>query len=294
MMESLAFAKLWPLLALGFSFLGAVIIGYNQWARVDGRKLLVLRAIGVLPIAALGAVFLPFPDEVRFYVVAALSGVLLAYGDTLLFNASSDHGGRLTALYVPLKMLIGFTIWAALRPESLLPLVVEPWRLVLLTLGFGLCGGALMFIRRVDASVVALLAVLPVAMIYAACDVISKEAMGEGGTATAAAAVGSALAFLTVTSTVGTLGGVLLGGSFKPTWEEVWKSALFGLVFVTGIAVLLLAIALSPNPGYVGAITMLSALWLAVYGWWRRGEHNNWWAGIALLVGALAVAVGTF
>lgn len=294
MMDAGAFMKLWPWLAFAFSFWGAVIIGYNQWAQVDGRKLLVLRALGVLPVAALGACFLPWPDEPRFYAVAAVMGVLLAYGDTLLFNASSTHGGRLTALYVPLKMLIGFTLWAVLRPESLLPVLVEPWRLGLLTLGFGLCAGALMFLRRVDASVSALVAVLPVAMLYAVCDVGSKEAMVEGSAmASAAASVGSALAFLTVTSTVGTLGGVLLGGRFKPTWREVWRSALFGLVFVSGISTLLLAIALAPNPGYVGAITMLSALWLAVYGWWMRGEHNNWWAGVALLAGAIAVAVGT-
>lgn len=295
MTEHLPFAtKLWPLLAFGFSFMGALIIGFNQWAQVDGRKLLVLRALGVLPVALLGACFLPWPQEIRFYVVAAVSGVLLAYGDTLLFNASSSHGGRLTALYVPLKMLIGFVIWAVLEPQSLLPLLIDPWRLVLLVLGFGLCGGALMFIRRVDASVAALLAVLPVAIIYAVCDVISKVAMGEGGAGLGAgAAVGSALAFLTVTSTVGTLGGVILGGTFKPTWREVWRSMLFGWIFVVGIAMLLLAIALSPNPGYVAAITMLSSLWLAIYGWWRRGEVNNWWAGVALLAGAVAVALGT-
>lgn len=290
-----ALAHLWPLLAFGFSFCGAVIIGYNQWAQVKGRHLVVLRALGILPVAILGALFLPWPTEPQFYVVAAVLGAALAYGDILLFNASAAHGGRLTALYVPLKMLTSFVLWAALRPESLLPVLMEPWRVGLLVAGFGLCGGALMFIRRVDASVAALVAIVPVAVLYAVCDVGSKEALGDvSGGQGLVAVLGSAIAFLTTTSTVGTLGGLLLGGTFKTNRAEVLKSALFGVIFIVGLGVLLLAIALAPNPGYVAAISMLSALWLAIYGWWMRGERNNWWAGITLLVGAVAVAVATF
>jgi hypothetical protein len=56
---------------------------------------------------------------------------------------------------------------------------------------------------------------------------------------------------------------------------------------------LLVTIALAPNPGYVAAITMLSALWLAIYARVTKGEYNNWWSGLALLAGAIAVAVAT-
>lgn len=285
---------LWPLLALGFSFCGALIIGYNQWARLDGRALVVLRVLGVWPLALLSMLFLPWPYDWQFYAVAAAMGAGLAYGDVLLFNASAEHGGRLAALYVPMKMLIGFALWAFLAPESLLPLLLEPWRISLLVVGFGFCAGALIFLRKVDASWVALLAVLPVAMLFALSDIVAKAALGE---VTAQQGllpvVGRTVAFLAMTNTVGAVGGLILGGPWKPTRREVLLAALFGAILLGGLSLLLVTLALAPNPGYVAAITMLSALWLALLGYFMRGEHNNWWAGVALLAGAVAVAVAT-
>lgn len=285
---------LWPWLALGFSFCGALIIGYNQWARLDGRALVVLRVLGVWPLALLSTLFLPWPGDWQFYTVAAAMGAGLAYGDVLLFNASATYGGRLAALYVPLKMLIGFALWALLAPETLLPLLLEPWRIGALVLGFGLCGGALMFLRRADASWMALVAVLPVAMLFALSDVVAKAALGEVTAQQGLLPVmGRTVAFLTMTSTVGAVGGLILGKPWKPTLREVLLAALFGVVLLSGLSLLLVTLALAPNPGYVAAITMLSALWLALMGYVVRREHNNWWAGVALLAGAVAVAVAT-
>lgn len=286
--------QLWPFLALLFSFCGAIIIGFNQWAKVDGRVLVVFRSAGVWPLALLSALFLPWPHDVMFYAVAALMGVGLAYADVILHNASAEFGGRLAALYVPLKMLVAFALWAFLAPETLVPLMFEPWRVVLLVLGFGLCGGALMFMRRVDASFAALIAITPVAMLFALGDVVAKEALGEVTMEHGMAAlVGRTIAFLWVTNTVGSVGAFMLGGALHFTRTDVLKSILFGVVLLLGLTLLLVTIALAPNPGYVAAITMLSALWLALYASVVRGEHNNWWAGIALLVGAIAVALAT-
>jgi hypothetical protein len=36
---------------------------------------------------------------------------------------------------------------------------------------------------------------------------------------------------------------------------------------------------------------MLSAVWLALWARWMRGERNNLWAGLALVVGAMCVGV---
>lgn len=284
----------WPLLALAFSFCGAVIIGYNQWARLDGRALVVLRVVGVWPLALLSLAFLPWPQHASFYAAAAGMGALLSYGDVLLFNASAQHGGRLAALYVPLKMMTGFVLWALLEPESLLPLLLQPWRVGVLALGFSLCGGALMFLRRADAGWAALVAVVPVAVLFALVDVVAKAELGPVTAQHGLLPVlGSTVAFLTVTNTVGALGGLVLGKPWKPTGREVLLAGLFGVILLAGLSVLLVTLALAPNPGYVAAITMLSALWLAVLGYVRRKEHNNWWAGLALVAGAMAVAVAT-
>jgi hypothetical protein len=285
--------ELWPFFALAFSFWGAVIIGYNHWAQVDGRTLVVLRTLGVWPLALLSLLFLPWPQDMTFYMVAAGMGTGLAYADTLLFNAAATHGGRLTALYIPLKMMIGFFLWIVIDPASATPLLAHPWKLAAVVAGFGACGTALMFLRKADASWTALAAVLPVALLLALGDVVAKEALGavtaEHGWAEV---IGRTVAFLTVTTTVGSVGGMVLGGKIHFTWADALRSAGFGVVLLTGLSLLLLTLAIAPNPGYVAAITMLSALWLAMWAHFAHGEHNNIWAGVALVAGAMLVALG--
>jgi hypothetical protein len=286
-------APYWPLLALGFSLCGALIIGFNQWAQLPGAQLVAWRWLGVAPLAVAALLVLPAPTSPMFYAVAALMGAGLAWADVLLFNASRVHGARLTALYIPLKMLLALVLWAAIDPLSLMPLMLEPWRLPLLMGGLALCAGALMFLRQSDASFKALIAVFPVAGLFALGDVVAKGAlpdptMGASGLAPVA---GSAVAFLLTTVSVGSIGAVALHGWQTPKWPELWRSALFGAVLLASLTLLLVTLALAPNPGYVAAITMLSALWLAILAR-LRGAQENMWAGLGLLLGAICVAVG--
>ncbi len=288
---------LWPLLALGFSFCGAVIVGFNHWAKLDSTRLVVLRGAGVLPLALLAWLLLPWPQHGDFYVAAAGMGVLIAFSDILLFRAAATHGGRLAALYIPMKMLLGFAVWGLLVPESVTALAGTWWRLLLVLGGFGLCSGALFSLRKQDASWAGLMAVVPVAVLLALGDVVAKHALNAASDGLVAV-VGSAVAFVTMTTSMGTLVGlILIGWKHKrftlPTQREVLLSAAFGAILLASLSVLLVALAIAPNPGYVGAVTMLSALWLAIHGYYYHGERANWWSGIALLAGAIAVAVGS-
>ncbi|RYG59417.1 MAG: hypothetical protein EON60_10510 [Alphaproteobacteria bacterium] len=288
---------LWPLLALGFSFCGAVIVGFNHWAKLDSTRLIVLRGAGVVPVALLAWLVVPWPAHGDFYVAAAAMGVLIAFSDILLFKAASTHGGRLAALYIPMKMLLGFVVWGLIAPSSVTALAEDWWRMVLVLAGFGLCSGALFSLRKQDASWAGLVAVAPVAVLLALGDVVAKYALNTSADGLLAV-VGSAVAFVTTTTTMGTVVGlVLIGVKHRrfamPTRREVVLSAAFGALLLASLSVLLVALAIAPNPGYVGAVTMLSALWLAIHGYIYHGERANWWSGVALLAGAVAVAVGS-
>ena len=284
----------WPLMALGFSFCGALIVGFNHWANLDGGRLVVLRWLGVVPLALIAFAVLPWPGEVRFYLVAAVMGVLLALSDKLLFNAASVHGGRMAALYIPIKMLLGFLLWGLLDPTSVVMLVDMPWRGALVAAGFGLCCASLFSLRKQDAGRAALVAILPVAALLALGDVAAKYSLNSTAT-DLWSVVGSATAFLTVTCTVGSIAGLIAkkGRFAKPTLREVVLSAAFGAILMASLSLFLATLAIAPNPGYVGAITMLSALWLAIHGYLYHKERANLWSGVILLLGAICVAVGT-
>ena len=282
----------WPILALAFSVCGALIIGFNQWARLDGNQLVIWRSAGVLPLATVAMLVLPIPQNFGFYAIAALMGVMFAYADILLFNASRDHGARLTALYIPLKMVMAFSFWAVMDPLSLLPLLLEPWRLPLVLVGFALCGGALMYIRQCDASVKAVIAILPVAILFTLGDVVAKVVLPPPVSTSLQATIGGAVAYLATTTAVGTVCGLVLHRKGVAPWPVILKSTLFGVLMLGSIGLLLVTLAIAPNPGYVAAVTMLSALWLALWATFVRGERTNLWAGLGLLLGALCVAFG--
>lgn len=282
---------LWPLLALLFSFCGAVIVGFNHYAKVDGGKLVVLRWLGVAPLAGVSLLLLPWPENPSFYLIALAMGVLLALSDKLLFDAAAKHGGRLTALYIPMKMLLGFVLWGAVDPASVTVLAAYPWRGVLVAAGFAACVYAFTHLRRNDASKAAILAIVPVAVLLSIGDVVAKYAL-EVPSGDIWQVVGNATAFLAMTNTIGCVVGLMMTRRFRPTGREVLLSAVFGVILMVGLSVFLLSLALAPNPGYVGAITMLSALWLAIHGYFAHHERTNWWGGVLLLAGAILVAVG--
>lgn len=288
--------ELWPLLALGFSFCGAIIIGYNQWAQMDGRVMAVWKIPGVLLVAVPAFWLLPWPHDPMFYLIAALLGLLLSYADILLMDAAAQHGARLTALYIPIKMLVVFALWCVIEPAAWWAVAAHPWKLVVLGGCAALSFWSLAHIRRCDASWPALLAVAPVAMIFAAEDAGVKGLLGPP-TGDVMAMIGGSVAFLTMTCFV----GALFGAGWL-AWDKtalprdattVLKGGVFGLMVMLGVSLLLVTLALAPNPGYVAAITMLSAVWLAIWAHFVKGERNSVVAGIGLVISAMGVALVT-
>ena len=282
---------MWPLLALGFSFCGAVIIGYNQHFKIDGRVMAVWRVVGVVPVALAAAWLLPWPRDPQFYAVSVLLGFGSVVGDVLLMNAAARYGGRLSALYVPMKMLLGFALWSAVAPDSLAPLLAAPWKLAAVLACFGAATWALTHIRRNDMSWSALLAVLPVAGIFAVEDVVEKLWLpAPVAGVPMAETLGAAVAMLVVMTGVGALPALVwLRGRVPFDRRTVLASAAFGVILVAGIAVLLLALAAAPNPGYVAAVSALSTVWLGIWGRVMHGERNNTPSLLLLVAAAMGV-----
>lgn len=285
--------ELWVLLAVVFSFAGAAIISYNHVFQLDGRELVIWRALGVVPLAVAAWWWLPWPGEWWFYAVSVGLGLASMVGDVWLMNAAARYGGRLSSMYVPMKMLWVFVLWVVVDPASAAPLLEQPWKLVVVLACFGLAAYGIGHIRRNDVSVRALLAVVPVALIFGVEDVVEKYVL-PAPPASSLETVGATVAMLSVMFLVAVpFAMVWLGG--LPRWNayHAMIGAGFGVLLMAGISVLLVAFVLAPNPGYVGAITALSTVWLALWARWREGERNNLLAILMLVAAAVGVAVVT-
>lgn len=292
MMDVMILTEYWPLLALIFSFVGACLIGYNHRFQMDGKKLAVWRLVGVLPVAALAWWFLPWPTDPVFYVIAAGLGIGAVVGDVLLLNAAARYGGRLSSSYVPMKMLLAFVLWLVVDPASRQVLMAEPWKMVVVLGCFALAGHALGHIRRNDSSWRALLAVVPVAVIFAGEDVVEKYVLEVYEAQGMMVLLGGVSAMLATLLATGTVTLVLLDvATLRATHREVAVAAGFGVLLMVGIALLIVTLVLSPNPGYVAAITVLSSVWLSLWARWRYNEVNSTVALLLLVVSAAGVAL---
>lgn len=293
-MEGAALTAWWPWLALAFSLCGALIIGYNQAARLDGHHAVLWRLFGILPLALASLFFLSWPAEFGVYIGAATLGVVLAFADVRLYRVSAVFGARLAALYIPLKIGLGFCLWSAIAPSSLQLFYLSPGKLFMVAGAFVLGWVAFINLRRNDVSLTALKALLPVAALLAVADVLAKLCLPVGNETTLPEILGRAVAVLTVAAL--SSAAIVLwrqGKLARPTATQALWGAGLGLLHLGGLSVLLLALALAPNPGFVGSITILSAVWLAVYAHFAHHEKNNLWAGLLLVFAGGVVAFAT-
>lgn len=281
----------WIWLSLLFSFAGAAIISYNHVFKLDGRDLVIWRALGVLPVALAAWWWLPWPDTWWFYAVSVGLGLASVVGDVWLMNAAARYGGRLSSLYVPMKMMWVFVLWLLVSPASALPLLEAPWKLLVVLACFAMAAYGIGHIRRNDVSLRALLAVLPVALIFGMEDVVEKYVL-PAPPASLTETLGATTAMLSVMLLVAVPFAAIWRGGL-PRWNphHALIGAGFGMLLMVGIAVLLLAFVLAPNPGYVGAITALSTVWLALWARWREGEHNSLPAVLMLVAAAIGIAL---
>lgn len=282
----------WPVLALIFSFFGAAIIHANHVFKLDGFIAVFIRGFILLLIGLPLSLYLGAPQEQTFYIFAAAAGVIITVADILLMNASATHGGRLTALYIPLKIFFLFFLWGLLEPTSITGL--SSAQLITILACFTLTAMALLNFRRSDASMKALFAVIPIALLFTGADVFAKEAISTSNL------IGSALIFLSVS---GIIAAVLSGGWIKfhrkqsllsvCTKDNIIGATVMGLILMVGVPIMLSAIALAPNPAYVGAITILASVWLTIYYKVSRGDDASLTASMVMIISAIVLTLVT-
>lgn len=280
----------WPVLALIFSFFGAMIIHANHIFKLDGFIAVFIRGFILLGVGLPISLLFGAPEESNFYIFAALSGVLITAADVLLMNAAARHGGRLTALYIPLKIYFVFILWSIIDPASLTGL--NTWQITAIIGCFSVTTAAFLNFRKSDASMAALVSVVPISLLFTGADVFAKQAISTTNL------LGSALMFLTIS---GIVAAILSGLWIKFHRKQNIKAVLIrsnivgatvmGALLIVGIPIMLMAFALAPNPAYVGAITVLSSVWLTVYYKLFRGDDASLIASLIMVASSIVLTL---
>ncbi|PIZ30774.1 MAG: hypothetical protein COY40_04005 [Alphaproteobacteria bacterium CG_4_10_14_0_8_um_filter_53_9] len=195
-------------------------------------------------------------------------------------------------------MFMLFFVWLVLDTAHRESLLAKPLHMAGILACMGGCAYALAHMRKSDASLAALTAILPVAILLAGADIMAKILLTPPqGTPDIAHIAGGAIGWMLTTGLVASLAsGLVLVVQKQPlsvSKPVFLKSVLFGVILLYSITVLLASITLAPNPGYVAAITMLSAVWLSLFAHLKGREQTNLTADITLIASALALTLLT-
>lgn len=295
-MAGIAFLPWW---VWGFftSLMVATFLLINQHFKLKPSTLMLWRGFGV------AAAFLPFvlfstpPKNPLFYVITLIMGLLVAVYDRASLKSASTFGAGVTSRLLPMGIWVSFIVWLFLKPAYRQSLLDDPQKLVAVVVALLVAGVAVFFLRKDAISKEAALYLLPFIALSGVLDVFNKVAMNM--TENPIMGAFSYGFWLSFACGCGTLGLRFLEGRHMHLAEAFTPHALKGgLILALSMVLLMIsknfAMYLTPNPAYVGLLTLFCPIWVALYN--RLTHHTdttNLWAGLLFVLSAAVVIAFT-
>lgn len=124
--------ELWWILALISGMITGINIYLNQIIKMPSSLMMVYRgllaALLMIPFAPL----FPLPQNIRFWVLVTIQGLLISYSDRKMYSGSKKFGGEIVASIKPLVVSLVFVFWWVIKPSQLVELLQNPERFILI------------------------------------------------------------------------------------------------------------------------------------------------------------------
>lgn len=282
----------WVSFSLIASVLVAVMTQINHHLQMRAPLVVLLRSVFTLLLLAPVVAQIVWPQHTSFFVYFSLAAFSALAGDLILFEAARQHGGRLTSMFMPVKILTAFVAWACIDQLYLSSLFENPLNSSGILFFLVLSAYAVASLRHCDVSWPAFKQVFFVGIFFTLLDVFVKLGM-EGTNMTQ-----TALLFVFIRAAVGVpVALIILRFQREEGSLQNWREIISGRRgFIMGVGVLLggisvmnsfslnMSVGLSPNPGYVSVLLLLSIVWLSLYNRLRGYDDRASVKNIALLV----------
>lgn len=282
----------WFCVALVASIAQAITFDLNRTLRMNAIVLVYWRSLLALPL------FLPVLAFVDigvlppvFWWVCGYAALSAAVGLTIQNYLSAKGGGRVASLVMPLKVLFTFLLWLCIDEAYRHGLVAEPLKAFLLGLCFISSVMAMNFMRRSDIGLLALLLIIPDALLYALYDVLAKYVLElDFNTNTLLAFALLCNLFVAVMMQAMVLWPAKRGVPVRPTRHQLNQAAKLAFLSAVCWVFVPLSLVWAANPAYPGMVMMLAPVWLTAY-YRMTGikDEAHPWAGLVMVVAALGV-----
>ncbi|HBH26457.1 MAG TPA: hypothetical protein DDX54_03540 [Rhodospirillaceae bacterium] len=274
----------WWLLALLSSATAACDAGLNRYFRAEPWGLALWASVAQSVILAPVLFFAP-DWSVLFLAAAVLGGALLTIFDVTIFRVAAEYGGAAIPRVLAARVWMTFMIWAAIDWPHTAALLAEPARALGILGSLTAAAVCAAVMNRCPATRTVAVALLPALGATVAQAILLKLAL-----TTVAPALSSAALYALVTSAVeAALCAALMArrGRRIALRPYLPAAAVMGATSAGTITLRFGAFVGAPNPGYIYAIALLSAVWL--WAWHAlRGipDGRSPWAGLGLVASA--------
>ena len=166
--------NLWWIAALFASCMLAMFVFANQVFRLKGSLVMIYRGIGTATVLLPFVPFVDFIHDVNFYYVCIINGLLIAFLDNRILNASKIFGAELSAMLQPFSIVIEFFAWFIIVPASFTALIASPIRLSLIIASLLALALSITMVKHSKMTKKAFLYILPAMLCVSVIDILCK------------------------------------------------------------------------------------------------------------------------
>lgn len=280
----------WLPLALLASLIAAQNVEMNRRARQEGFRLNLWRT-GIAAIFWLCvSPFFTWPQDGLFYAAAMFGGVAMIIGFTIQNDLANKHNGRVAILYMPIKAVGVFVVWAMISPTAREHIFDKPLVAVGVIACLATMVAAMAEFRKNDVSWRSLRAIMPIVAVYGAGDILTRLVINP------AELMQTLPAFFCVSTVTSTLVSLMLW-PWRPKREissfnrKLAKDGAKASVCSTVNQMLfVISLVMAPSPAYASMILLLTPVWLLVYHRVVRiPDDANPIAGTVIVIAAVAL-----
>jgi hypothetical protein len=282
---------IWGLFALiaGLTYCAQTEI--NRTYKVKGFTLNTFRslfaALFMIPIIP----FMEWPDFPEYYLVVVLEASIGVVCMMAQYNIAAKKNGRVACLHQPIALLLTFVFWLILEEGQRQTLLQNPINTAGIAASFLIFIFSIQYVRKNNTGWSALLAVIPIAVLYSIMTVVSKMALESGDSLLE---ISLNFVFLcNVVMFIISLPVYYVQNKKNLIPEKIIISAGSIAFFHTISWVFVcIAIILTPNPAYVLLLTSLTPVWFMVYYKFRGiPDDASPWAGLFITLSAIMMLI---
>lgn len=265
------FAASWVWAALAIGPLMGFYFLLLQKLKIPGVDLIVWRGFGpalaVLPALA----FLQWPQEPVFYITTVTLGLMVTVFDRIMLDSAVIYGAGATSRLLPLSTLGVFLLWLAVDADTRAHLWQTPWlamaEFACLVIGIA----ALSHMRHDPISRGAFFYLLPAVILAVVIDIIHRVAVTHMGNVPFSHGM---TLYVFIVSGFSGIGGIVVRRWKRKRWDLrplFSRQMLHAAAWVSGFIVVVMALKgwammHTPNPAFVTALNLTSAIWVVLLG----------------------------